>query len=131
MSCPGIFNFCFEKSLSGRRANSDSLNNKNCYNDFIPEFAELKDKLTSFHKRKWKNALILDWISQEKAKTLPLLEFYVGSKWKERRKALQNYEKELTSINHIVKVVDPNDPPRPVQIFIPIPIFNFSKITNL
>ena len=82
------------------------------------EFTELKDKLTSFHKRKWKNALILDWISQEKAKTLPFLEFYVGSKWKERRKALQNYEKELTSINDIVKVIDPNDQPRPVQIFI-------------
>ena len=86
--------------------------------EFILDFGQLKDKLISFHKRTWKNALILDWIPSEKAKTLPLLEFYVESKWKEKRKALQNYEKELTSINDIFKVIGPHDQPRPVQIFI-------------
>ena len=36
--------------------------------EFILDFGQLKDKLISFHKRTWKNALILDWIPSERPK---------------------------------------------------------------
>ena len=59
-----------------------------------------------------------DWISPEKAKSLPLLEFYVGLRWKKVVKALKNYKKDMTSIYDILKIIDPDKELRPVNIFI-------------
>ena len=68
--------------------------------------------------RTWKHALTHDWITDEKAKSLPLLEFYVGLKWKKMVKALRNYKVELKSIFDILKTIDPDEELRPVNIFI-------------
>ena len=85
---------------------------------FFPEFATLQKKLRVSLHRTWKNALTLDWISPEKAKSLPLLEFYTGLRWTKMVKALKNYKVELNSIYDILKIIDPNEELRPVNIFI-------------
>ena len=59
-----------------------------------------------------------DWIPERVAKTLPLLEFYTGLKWKKMVKALENYKKEMTSIYDIFNVVDREAEPEPKNIFI-------------
>ena len=59
-----------------------------------------------------------DWIPERVAKTLPLLEFYTGLKWKKMVKALENYKKEMTSIYDIFSVVDREAEPEPKSIFI-------------
>ena len=82
------------------------------------EFAELQRKLRVSLRRTWKHALTHDWISPEKAKSLPLLEFYVGLKWTKMVKALKNYKLELTSIYDILKISDPDEELGPVNIFI-------------
>ena len=82
------------------------------------EFAELQRKLRVSLHRRWKHALTHDWISAEKAKSLPLLEFYVGLRWKKMVKALENYKEKLTSIYDILKIFVPNKDLRPVNIFI-------------
>ena len=60
-----------------------------------------------------------DWIPVERAKTFPLREFYVGLRWVNVvRRAIQNFRKELTSINDILEVMDPVDRPRPTNILV-------------
>ena len=69
-------------------------------------------------ERTWKYALTLDWISAEKAKSLPLLEFYQGLRWRKLEKAMKNYKVQLTSIYDILNVVDSCDRPWPMNILI-------------
>ena len=59
-----------------------------------------------------------DWISPEKAKSLPLQEFYVGLKWTKMVKVLKNYKVKLTSIYDILEIIDPDEELGPVNIFI-------------
>ena len=73
--------------------------------------------MTDSLRRVWKNALVLDWISQDKAKTLTLEEFYVGLRWTERKKTLENYKVKLTNIYDIFTIV-PSDKPQSIKIFI-------------
>ena len=69
----------------------------------------LKDSLD----RTWKNSLSHDWIPVEKAKTFPLREFYVGLRWiRVVKRAIQNFNKELTSVFDILEVADPSERPR-------------------
>ena len=60
----------------------------------------------------------LDWIAPEKAKSLPLLEFYTGLRWKKTVKALKNYKVKLNSIYDILKIIDPNEELGPINLFI-------------
>ena len=59
-----------------------------------------------------------DWIPEEVAKTLPVLEFYTGLRWKKMVKALVNYKEEMTSIYDLFNVIDREAEPEPKNIFI-------------
>ena len=74
----------------------------------------LKRSLT----RTWKHALTLDWISPDIAKSLPLLEYYVGLRWTKLVKALTNYTEEMTSIMDVFKVIDKDEELEPFNIYI-------------
>ena len=55
----------------------------------------------------------------EKAKTLPLREFYVGLRWvRVMKRAIQNFNKELSSIYDILDAVDPSERPQPTNILV-------------
>ena len=55
----------------------------------------------------WKNGLVLDWFSPEKAKTIPLLDHYVGLRWIKMAKGFENYKENLTSIYDLFRVTTP------------------------
>ena len=59
-----------------------------------------------------------DWIPEEVAKSLPVLEFYTGLRWTEAGKALRNYKKQITSVFDIFNVIDTDKEPEPKNIFI-------------
>ena len=55
----------------------------------------------------------------EKAKTFPLREFYVGLRWvRVVKRAIQNFNKELSSIYDILDAVDPSERPQPKNILV-------------
>ena len=85
---------------------------------YFSEFNEFQSKLHKSLKRIWKNALKFDWIAPEKAKSVPLLEFYTGLRWAEKRKALKDYKIELTSIYDLFKMIDLKLKPQPFHIFV-------------
>ena len=78
----------------------------------------MQKRLKQSLHRIWKEALTQDWISPEKAKTLPVLEFYTGLRWTEIKKALKNQKKEMKSIYEIFNVIDQDEEPEPKNIFI-------------
>ena len=58
-------------------------------------------------------------IPVEKAKTFPLREFYVGLRWvRVVKRAIKNFNKELTSIYEILDLVDQNERPKPTNILV-------------
>ena len=83
-----------------------------------PEFTTLQKRLKESLHRTWKNALRHDWIPEEVAKTLPVMEFYTGVRWTKMVKALKNYKKEMMSIYDIFNVIDLDKEPEPKNIFI-------------
>ena len=85
---------------------------------FVVEFAEMERCLKLSLNRTWKHALTLDWISPEKAKSVPLLEFYVGLRWRKLEKAMKNYKVTLTSIYDILNVIDSCQNQWPMNILI-------------
>ena len=84
----------------------------------FPEFITLQKRLKQSLHRTWKNALRHDWIPEEVAKSLPVLEFYTGVRWTKMVKALKNYKKKMTSIYDIFNVIDSDKEPEPQNIFI-------------
>ena len=62
--------------------------------------------------------MTLDWISPDIAKSLPLLEYYVGLRWTKLVKALTNYTEEMTSIMDVFKVIDKDEELEPFNIYI-------------
>ena len=78
-----------------------------CMNiSLFAEFTKLQRKLKQSLHRTWKNALRHDWIPEEVAKSLPVLEFYTGVRWTKMVKALKNYKKKMTSIYDIFNVIN-------------------------
>ena len=63
----------------------------------------------------WKNALVLDWIPEEKAKSLSLLQFYVGLRWTKIIQGLQKSKQELSSIYDILNLNDKIDVIEPCE----------------
>ena len=61
-------------------------------------FVDLKQKLKHSLHNTWKNALVFDWIPEEKAKALSLSDYYVGLKWTKKKIALNNYKQNMNSI---------------------------------
>ena len=82
------------------------------------EFTKLQRMLKQSLRKTWKNALKHDWIPEEVRKSLPLLEFYTGLKWKKMVKALENYKQEMTSIFNIFNVIECDEEPEQNNIFI-------------
>ena len=68
--------------------------------------------------RQNQNCLSCDWMSPEKAKTLPLKKFYVDLKWTKLVKALENYGVNMSSIYDILDVLDSVEEPRAFNILI-------------
>ena len=68
--------------------------------------------------RAWKNALKQDWIPEEVAKSLPVLEFYTGLRLTKVVKALMNYKEEMMSIFDIFKVIDRDKEPESKNILV-------------
>ena len=63
--------------------------------------------------------MTFDWVSPEKAKSIPLLEFYTGlRRTKNVKRAFENYKVELTSIYDIFKIIDTHETPTPVNILV-------------
>ena len=62
------------------------------------DFADLKQKLQLSLHNTWKNALVFDWIPEEKAKALSLSRYYVGLKWTNKTIALNDYKEKMNSI---------------------------------
>ena len=79
---------------------------------------DLKKKLRNSLHNTWKNALVLDWIPEEKAKALSLDQYYVGLRWTRTVRALTDYKEELNSIFDIFNIIDNDEERRPVKIFI-------------
>ena len=90
-----------------------------CFNKLLfPEFIKLQKQLKQSLHRTWKNALRHDWIPEEVAKSLPVLEFYTGLRWKKMVKALENYKEKMKSIYDIFNVIDREAELEPKNIFI-------------
>ena len=80
---------------------------------------DLQQRLKDSLDRTWKNSLSHDWIPVEKAKTFPLKEFYVGLRWvRVVKRAIQNFQRELTSIYDIFDIVDTSERPKATNILI-------------
>ena len=80
---------------------------------------DLQRRLKDSLDRTWKNSLSHDWIPVEKAKTFPLREFYVGLRWvRVVKRAIQNFQRELTSIYDIFDIVDTSERPKATNILI-------------
>ena len=53
----------------------------------------------------WRNSLSHDWISEDKAKTFPLMEYYTGLRWTRTvKRALENTQEKLSSIFDILSI---------------------------
>ena len=72
------------------------------------DFADFKRRVRNSLHNTWKNALVLDWIPEEKAQSLSLLQFYVGLRWTKTIKGLQKSKQNLNSIYDILNVIEPN-----------------------
>ena len=80
---------------------------------------DLQRRLKDSLDRTWKNSLSHDWIPVEKAKTFPLREFYVGLRWvRVVKRAIQNFQRDLTSIYDIFDIVDTSERPKATNILI-------------
>ena len=66
--------------------------------------------------RTWKNALRHDWIPEEVAESLPLLEIYPSLRWTKVVKDLVNFKEEKTNIFDIFKVIDRDKEPESKSI---------------
>ena len=101
---------------------------------FFPDFADLKKQVRNSLHNTWKNALVLDWIPEEKAQSLSLLQFYVGLRWTKTIKGLKKSKQELSSIYEILNVIDviePNQRPSSKkfwQKFVPKRLMKIKKI---
>ena len=69
-------------------------------------------------QRTWKNGLVLDWFSPEKAKKIPLLEHYVGLRWTKVTKGFENHQENLTSIYDLLRVRTPEGKHGPTHLYI-------------
>ena len=67
---------------------------------------KLQKNLKRSLERRHQHALLLDWISEEKAQSRPLLEFYTGLRWAERDRSSMSHTVELNSIYDIFKFID-------------------------
>ena len=58
-------------------------------------------------RRRCRNALSTDWLTEDKAKTFPLRDYYVGLKQKKKiKRALRDTSEELGRIHDVLDVDD-------------------------
>ena len=65
----------------------------------------------------WRNSLSHDWISEDNAKTFPLMEYYTDLRWTRTvKRALQNVQENLSSIFDILSLPQAGDEPTNVLV---------------
>ena len=65
----------------------------------------------------WRNSLSHDWISPDKAKTFPLMEYYTDLRWTRTvKRALQNSQEKLSSIFDILSLARAGEEPTNVLV---------------
>ena len=79
---------------------------------------ELQSQVRESIQRTWKNGLVLDWFSPQKAKTMPLLEHFVGLRWTKVGKGFENYKENLTSVYDLFRVRTPKVKHGPTHLYI-------------
>ena len=89
---------------------SDAFLQYPIYIFYFISLADLQLKVKDSLYMTWKHSLSHDWIPVERAKTFPLREFYVGLRWvRVVKRAIQNFQQELTSIYDIFELLDNNE----------------------
>ena len=65
----------------------------------------------------WRNSLSHDWISADRAKTFPLMEYYTDLRWTRTvKRALQNSQERLSSIFDILSLPRAGEEPTNVLV---------------
>ena len=65
----------------------------------------------------WRNSLSHDWISPDRAKTFPLMEYYTDLRWTRTvKRALQNTQEKLSSIFDIFSLPGAGEEPTNVLV---------------
>ena len=65
----------------------------------------------------WRNSLSHDWISPDKAKTFPLMEYYTDLRWTRTvKRALLNSQERLSSIFDILSLPQAGEEPTNVLV---------------
>ena len=65
----------------------------------------------------WRNSLSHDWISPDKAKTFPLMEYYTDLRWTRTvKRALVNAQENLSSIFDILSIPRAGEEPTNVLV---------------
>ena len=82
------------------------------------EFLEFQSQVRESIQRTWKNGLVLDWFPPQKAKSMPLLEHYVGMRWTKVGKGFENYKENLTSIFDLFRIKTPVGKHGPTHLYI-------------
>ena len=65
----------------------------------------------------WRNSLSHDWISPDKAKTFPLMEYYTDLRWTRTvKRALQSTQEKLSSIFDILSLPRAGEEPTNILV---------------
>ena len=65
----------------------------------------------------WRNSLSHDWMSPDKAKTFPLMEYYTDLRWTRTvKRALQNTQENFSSIFDILSIPRAGEEPTNILV---------------
>ena len=86
----------------------------------VVNFVEI-EKIQKLTKRAldmtWRNSLSHDWISPDKAKTFPLMEYYTDLRWNRSvKRALLNTQENLSSIFEILSLPRAGEEPTNILV---------------
>ena len=80
------------------------------YREYVPSFiltglGEIQKYLTNALRRRCANILSNDWLSDDRAKSFPLKEYYTELEWKETSKrALVDTSKTMARMKEVLKI---------------------------
>ena len=76
---------------------------KECFLSFIAAYIQRQLRVSL--RRRCRNALSTDWLTQDKAKSFPLRDYYVGLKQKKKiKRAMRDTSEELERIHDVLNV---------------------------
>ena len=92
-------------------------NSKYCYIITFSEIETIQKLTRRALDMTWRNSLSHDWISPDKAKTFPLMEYYTGLRWTRTvKRALLNSQEKLSSIFDILSLPKAREEPTNVLV---------------